>query len=223
MANRRPTPQRNRPIIALLAILIVVVGLAAWAMMRDATPAPAPATATPFAAAATDAPRHEPTAPAATAAHGTGPSPQPTAPTALATGRPASARPGVAVATATPRPPAAVATSRPAATPTAGGLTIATPLPGDRMRTIRLDQLPAEAHETIGLIARGGPFPYRQDGVVFENREGRLPRKPAGYYREYTVVTPGSADRGARRLVRGEQGELYYTDDHYASFRRVVP
>ncbi|MCX7669981.1 MAG: ribonuclease N1 [Anaerolineae bacterium] len=140
-------------------------------------------------------------------------------PTAAATAQPQ------ATATATRLRPTATPTVRPAATATAAvsDLIIATPLPGDRMRTIRLDQLPVEAHETIRLIARGGPFPYRQDGVVFENREGRLPRKPAGYYREYTVITPGSPDRGARRLVRGAQGELYYTADHYNSFYRVIP
>jgi ribonuclease T1 len=73
------------------------------------------------------------------------------------------------------------------------------------------------------LIAAGGPFPYRQDGIVFQNREGLLPRRPAGYYHEYTVDTPGSPDRGPRRIIAGSQGERYYTDDHYASFKRVIP
>lgn len=88
--------------------------------------------------------------------------------------------------------------------------------------TILFAELPAEAHETIALIDAGGPFPFEQDGAVFENREGLLPSRPRGYYREYTVVTPGENDRGARRIVGGAEGELYYTDDHYDSFSYVV-
>ncbi len=81
--------------------------------------------------------------------------------------------------------------------------------------------LPAEARTTIALIQRGGPFPYRQDGSVFGNREGRLPERPRGYYREYTVDTPGSGDRGARRIVTGgtPPQAWYYSEDHYGSFR----
>ncbi|MEV5433073.1 ribonuclease domain-containing protein [Streptomyces sp. NPDC052701] len=79
--------------------------------------------------------------------------------------------------------------------------------------------LPAQAYDTLELIERGGPFPYAQDGSVFQNRERVLPGRPTGYYHEYTVVTPGSATRGARRLVTGEEHqEDYYTADHYASF-----
>lgn len=83
--------------------------------------------------------------------------------------------------------------------------------------------LPPEAIATIEAIARGGPFPYDRDGTVFQNRERRLPDQPRGYYREYTVQTPGSSDRGARRIVTGGQPPevYYYTDDHYRSFRRV--
>lgn len=82
--------------------------------------------------------------------------------------------------------------------------------------------LPAEAHRTIALVQRGGPFPHRQDGSVFGNREGHLPRQPRGWYREYTVETPGLGHRGARRIVTGGQPprEWYYSDDHYDSFRR---
>ena len=83
-------------------------------------------------------------------------------------------------------------------------------------------ELPIEAHATLELIQAGGPFPYRQDGRVFGNRERLLPRKPRGYYREYTVRTPGAPDRGARRIVAGSDGEYYYTDDHYRSFRRII-
>lgn len=86
--------------------------------------------------------------------------------------------------------------------------------------------LPTEAIDTLVLIVRNGPFPYRQDGSVFQNRERRLPQQPRGYYREYTVKTPGSPDRGARRIVTGGEAgdapplEYHYTADHYRSFRR---
>ncbi len=84
------------------------------------------------------------------------------------------------------------------------------------------DFLPHEAHQTIGLILRDGPFPHRQDGAVFGNREKRLPPQPRGYYREYTVRTPGERDRGARRIVAGGDPprEFWYTADHYQTFRR---
>ena len=81
--------------------------------------------------------------------------------------------------------------------------------------------LPTEAHETLRLIARGGPFPHAQDGSVFGNRERHLPGKPRGYYHEYTVDTPGLSHRGARRIITGGQPPdvYYYTDDHYDTFR----
>ncbi|MFD4790267.1 ribonuclease domain-containing protein [Streptomyces sp. NPDC058459] len=82
--------------------------------------------------------------------------------------------------------------------------------------------LPSQAHHTLDLIAQGGPYPYSQDGVVFQNREGVLPRQSSGYYHEYTVKTPGSSTRGARRIVTGRQNEEdYYTSDHYATFDLV--
>mgnify|MGYP003504456552 CR=1 FL=1 len=85
--------------------------------------------------------------------------------------------------------------------------------------------LPPEALDTIELIQRDGPFPYRQDGKTFGNREGLLPDEARGYYREYTVPTPGSPDRGARRIVTGGDPPTawYYTDDHYRSFRPFDP
>jgi len=85
------------------------------------------------------------------------------------------------------------------------------------------DHLPAEALATLAVIERGGPFPYDRDGSVFQNREGRLPRQPRGYYREYTVPTPGAGDRGARRIVSGGQPPdvYYYTGDHYRTFERL--
>lgn len=86
--------------------------------------------------------------------------------------------------------------------------------------------LPPEARRTIELIRRGGPYPYQRDGVVFGNYERLLPSKPRGYYREFTVPTPGASNRGARRIIAGaDQGrpvaEFYYTADHYRSFQRV--
>jgi ribonuclease T1 len=90
------------------------------------------------------------------------------------------------------------------------------------MGTVRTSQLPPEARQTLSLIAKGGPYPYREDGEVFQNREHLLPSEPSGYYHEFTVPTPGAGDRGARRIVTGERGERYYTADHYASFREIV-
>jgi ribonuclease T1 len=87
---------------------------------------------------------------------------------------------------------------------------------------IRVAQLPIEARATLELIKAGGPFPYAQDGRAFGNRERQLPRQEPGYYREYTVRTPGVRDRGARRIVAGGGGEHYYTDDHYRTFKRIL-
>jgi guanyl-specific ribonuclease Sa len=91
-----------------------------------------------------------------------------------------------------------------------------------QLSTIRVAQLPAEAKKTLNLIDRGGPFPYPQDGTIFSNAERRLPKKPRGYYREYTVPTPGASNRGARRFVVGQNREIYYTNDHYRSFLKVI-
>lgn len=88
--------------------------------------------------------------------------------------------------------------------------------------TICYGDLPSQAYDTLELIEQGGPFPYDQDGTVFQNREGILPSQSTGYYHEYTVITPGSSDRGARRIVTGEETqEDYYTADHYESFDLV--
>jgi ribonuclease T1 len=97
------------------------------------------------------------------------------------------------------------------------------------LETIQAAALPAEARDTLALIRRGGPYPYRKDGSIFGNFERRLPARPRGYYREYTVPTPGSRDRGARRIVAGHgnsgdvrtSGEYYYTDDHYRNFKKI--
>ena len=94
---------------------------------------------------------------------------------------------------------------------------------------IGIQDLPAEGQHTLALIKRGGPFPYEKDGSVFGNFERHLPQRVRGYYREYTVKTPGLPHRGSRRIVAGagqagdvrSSGEYYYTDDHYDSFRRI--
>ncbi|MEO5940145.1 MAG: ribonuclease domain-containing protein [Candidatus Limnocylindrales bacterium] len=128
---------------------------------------------------------------------------------------------GLAIVAATagsPVPGGVSATGRPAATgPVAAGsgpVTLPAISPAD---------LPSEARATLALIAAGGPFPYDADGSVYQNRERLLPIRPAGTYHEYTVETPGSADRGSRRIVVAASGESYWTADHYASFARIVP
>lgn len=118
--------------------------------------------------------------------------------------------------------PAGTSASPPAgATPGLSPRPSGSATPNDGMPTVASADLPPEAHHTIDLIDHGGPYPYRQDDGVFQNREGLLPPEPRGYYREYTVVTPGSPDRGARRIIAARDGTLYYTDDHYQSFRRI--
>jgi ribonuclease T1 len=87
---------------------------------------------------------------------------------------------------------------------------------------IAVRELPPEARATLSLIRAGGPFPYSRDGAVFGNREAHLPKRERGYYLEYTVPTPGVRGRGPRRIVVGRDGELYYSDDHYRSFRRII-
>jgi ribonuclease T1 len=97
----------------------------------------------------------------------------------------------------------------------------------DASRSVALADLPVEAQATHRLILAGGPFPYPKDGVVFGNRERQLPREPRGFYHEYTVPTPGSRHRGARRIVCGGNPPVnpqtcYYTGDHYATFRQIA-
>jgi ribonuclease T1 len=102
------------------------------------------------------------------------------------------------------------------------GAPSAAPSRAAHMATVKVSQLPAEARQTLTVIDKGGPFPYAHDGTVFGNREHRLPGQPRGYYHEYTVRTPGAHDRGARRIVTGLAGEIYYTEDHYNTFRTVL-
>ena len=93
--------------------------------------------------------------------------------------------------------------------------------PARTVKEISVNELPYEARTTLKLIKQGGPFPYQRDGAVFGNFEKRLPSKQRGYYREYTIPTPGRHDRGARRIVVGQNGECYYTEDHYRTFRMI--
>ena len=109
------------------------------------------------------------------------------------------------------------------ATPSTDPVVEPTTDPESGLPLVPLSALPPEAARTVELIDRGGPFPEPEhDGGTFQNREELLPDRPMGYYKEYTVPTPGSDDRGARRIVAGEGGELYYTGDHYSSFSRIA-
>jgi ribonuclease T1 len=94
--------------------------------------------------------------------------------------------------------------------------------PESGLKVVAVVDLPKEAQDTLKLVDQGGPYPYSRDGVVFGNLEKLLPKHDRGYYHEYTVRTPGENDRGARRIVTGNGGERYYTDDHYKSFRRIA-
>jgi ribonuclease T1 len=99
--------------------------------------------------------------------------------------------------------------------------------PAAVLQTVTLTALPAQGRDMMALIKKGGPFKYDKDGTVFGNREKFLPARQRGYYREYTVRTPGESSRGARRIVCGGQqprapDACFYTDDHYASFRQIV-
>ena len=118
--------------------------------------------------------------------------------------------------------PSARPTSAPSAAPpsSAGKVTGVPNVSG--LFTIRESQLPAEGRRTLTLIRQGGPYPYTRDGVTFGNFERILPRKAGGYYKEYTVPTPGESDRGARRIVAGQGGDKYYTADHYESFKFIA-
>lgn len=107
---------------------------------------------------------------------------------------------------------ASTTTTPPAPTTGASGLPL-----------IAVSDLPAQAQQTFDLVQEGGPFPYSQDGQVFGNRERLLPAQENGWYREYTIPTPGSPDRGAARFVVGEDETFFYTDDHYDSFAEVIP
>jgi ribonuclease T1 len=95
-------------------------------------------------------------------------------------------------------------------------------VPRSGLPAIPVGDLPREALAVLDQVEAGGPYEYRQDGQTFQNRERILPAQPPGFYREFTVETPGSYDRGARRLVVGSDGVVFYTSDHYQSFREVI-
>ncbi|MFD7334672.1 ribonuclease domain-containing protein [Streptomyces violascens] len=108
------------------------------------------------------------------------------------------------------------------AAPTATSTTVSASVSVKSVGNVCYSALPSQAHDTIGLIDQGGPFPYPRDGIVFDNREHALPSESSGYYHEYTVITPGAPTRGTRRIIAGEKThEDYYTADHYATFQLV--
>ena len=117
---------------------------------------------------------------------------------------------------------AAVEAGQAATDSTVGSADVQTEQRFSDLPVIDTGELPIEAIETLLLIADGGPYPFDRDDLTFQNREGLLPDRPQGHYREYTVITPGEDDRGARRVVAGADGERYYTADHYSSFREIV-
>ncbi|MGW3072448.1 MULTISPECIES: ribonuclease [unclassified Kitasatospora] len=143
-------------------------------------------------------------------------------------GHPRAAASSTAAATAGPSTSGSSAPkpSAPKPTPPPGGASAPAPagtwVPTDAaLADVCRSKLPSQAVDTLTLIAKGGPYPYNRDGIVFENRESRLPKKAGGYYHEYTVVTPGSDDRGTRRVVTGDAGEQYWSADHYATFLEI--
>ncbi|MEV0191385.1 ribonuclease domain-containing protein [Kitasatospora purpeofusca] len=186
---------RNR-LWTALAVLICVLAAAVGYLLSDDTGGGTSRTAASRTAATA-------TGPAAT-----GPAAASTAPVAPKPSAPLPSAPATPSATSPATPPATAAGT---------GWVPTDPALADVCRT----RLPDQARDTLGLIAKGGPYPYRSDGIVFENRESRLPRKTSGYYHEFTVVTPGSGDRGARRVVTGDSGEQYWTADHYATFQEI--
>jgi ribonuclease T1 len=141
---------------------------------------------------------------------------------------PAGVQPSGVQGTATSAPtfatsaPSARPTSAPAAAPPSSAGKVSGVPNVSGLPAIRESQLPAEGRRTLTLIRQGGPYPYTRDGVTFGNFERILPRKAGGYYKEYTVPTPGESDRGARRIVAGQAGDKYYTADHYESFKFIA-
>ncbi len=211
MSRRRKPPLNPRRIspttsVAFVVVALVLFFLARSGVLENVAPASAPARpATVAPAAGVETP---------TGTVGGAPvaavTPREVAPDP--TGTPVAPAGDTASPAQTPRP--SPTANAPPAQPAA---TRASTLP-----TIAYADLPPEAHHTIRLIEQGGPFPFDRDGIIFQNRERRLPLHPQGYYREYTVITPGVRTRGARRIVAGQGGEMYYTDDHYESFREIV-
>jgi len=209
----RSTSRRNGGFVPLL--VVGVIALVVWILLSR----PAAPQATATTPGATTAPTVIAVTAEATAAETTAAEAPPTTPVEMqsaATAESPTIEAPAALAAPTQAPTNTPKPAKPTATPTRGP-----PARIDGLPVITLDELPPEALGTLALIENDGPFPFSKDGATFQNRERLLPRQPTGYYREYTVITPGEDDRGARRIVAGEEGELYYTDDHYASFARV--
>lgn len=209
-SSRRPTggqaPRRLRPIqtAGFILVALAIFFVARIGLLPSGATTSTPVPATPLVVAADS----DGTTSAANDAVST-----------LSAPAPAEATPGSA-AQAT-RTPQATATAQ-ATTPTPTANAPPSPTRASALPTIAYADLPVQAHDTIRLIEQGGPFPFDRDGITFQNRERLLPLHTQGYYREYTVITPGERTRGARRIVAGAGGEMYYTDDHYDSFREIV-
>lgn len=228
MSNQKPTRQRreNRPTDPFggpakrgntISFTLVVVAFAIFFLIQwsngDIGKVLQPSAAEPTVANTADpTPTLQAVATTKTAAATPAQATAAVAPTTKPTNAPTATTSSQARGVQTPR-----ATTLPTPTANAPPVARASDLP-----TIDINDLPREAQETIALIDQGGPFPYDRDGITFQNRERLLPRQPEGYYREYTVITPGSSTRGARRIILGDEGEMYYTDDHYESFREIL-
>lgn len=158
------------------------------------------------------APAQAPGAPAGTSSSPAAPGTP--APTALPPG------PSAPVGPTSPAGPSEGTPSSPENFPDADRL--AFPVPTTDLPTITVATLPPQAVATLRVIKDGGPYPYAQDGMIFQNRERELPQQPEGFYHEFTVPTPGSPDRGPRRIVSGADGALFWTTDHYRSFREII-
>ncbi len=230
MSSKHPTSKRGKR-STLGTIVLIIATVAVWWFNQQK-----PSNDPPQSASATAIVAKEPQVAAASDATETPETEEPiAAPTAASpTGESATAKEADRELSSVESTPASAdeptSTTAPTSVPATVKRVTATPIPKPTdtptpaprgppgMRTITLDKLPPEAVTTINLIWQNGPFPYRQDDSTFQNREGRLPNKPRGYYREFTVETPGLNHRGPRRIIEGEDGELYYTDDHYDSF-----
>lgn len=213
MSRRRKPPVNPRRISPTKSLVFVLVALVVFFVARSGlleTIPQADTSARP--ATLTTAPVEQVTAPGEPGATD-------------AAGMASEATPAPVAAPAEPVASAMVAATPVSPTPTANAppaQASATATRASNLPTVAYADLPPAAHDTIRLIEQGGPFPFDRDGITFQNRERRLPLRPQGYYREYTVITPGVRTRGARRIVTGQGGEMYYTDDHYDSFREIV-
>ncbi len=204
MVSRIPPPEEGgparpgRPTSAVAVVLVLAVALGIW-FFSGRSP-DAQTTAGDPSSSSSPAPSGSPTS----------------SPSSTPSSSPSSSPSASASTTTQPEQ-----SPSPSAAPSAGSTAPAID-PESGLPTVYLLDLPPEAAETVEIIDRGPPYPYDKDGSTFGNYEGLLPDYERGYYQEFTVETPGSYDRGARRIVEGADAELYWTDDHYASFSRIV-